>query len=193
MVLHPYKHSDDRFECREDPRCYKSIKKSDLLGGILFALENSELPDLKMKIKNGDGDSRKIQERLLAKLEKQMAEFREQEDRQYDLLETGKYTQDVFDRRNAALREKMEACQASIYKAKSNLPQNVDYAERLVALEDAIAVLKNPDATPAEINRILKVIIKRIEFTGEPSLSASGRKGQKRRPYQFSLDVTLRL
>lgn len=193
MVLHPYSHTADRFECREDPRCYKSIKNSVLFGGVIYALENAELPALKMKVKNGDGDARKIQERLLAKLEKQMEEFRDQEEKQYDLLETGKYSQDVFDRRNAALRAKMEECQAAIYKARTNLPKNVDYAERVVALEDAIAVLKNPEASPSDINRILKAIVKKIEFTGEPSIPVNDRKGRKRAPYQFSLDITLRL
>ena len=60
---------------------------------------------------NGEGNSVAIQKKLLERLEKQMEEFRKQEEKQYDLLETGVYTQDRFEQRNSALREKMEECQ----------------------------------------------------------------------------------
>ena len=42
-----------------------------------------------MRLKNNDGDAAKIQKRLLVKLEKQMEEYRDQEEKQYELLETG--------------------------------------------------------------------------------------------------------
>lgn len=193
MYIHPYQHAVDRYECRTRPRCYKSIKMTELLEAVVVALEQAELPALKIKVKNDDGNARKIQERLLAKLEAQMEEYRAQEEKQYDLLETGKYTQDLFDRRNAALREKMEACRADIYKAKAVLPKNVDFAERVAALEDAIAILKDPDATPAEQNRVVRAVVERIEYTGVPSIDHTKRKGVPRNENAFTLNVFLRL
>lgn len=193
MYIHPYKHADDRYECRTVPRCYKSVKETDLLESVIAALEDAELPALELKVKNGEGDSRKIQERLLAKLEKQMVEYRAQEEKQFDLLETGKYTQALFDRRNAALREKMEECQKNIYKAKSVLPKNVDYSERVAALKAAIAILKDPAATPAEQNKMVKAIVDRIEYKGVPSIDHTKRKGVPRNKNAYTLDVYLRL
>lgn len=193
MYIHPYKHADDRYECRSNPRCFKSVKVVELLDAVVMALEESELPSLRLKLENGDGNARKIQERMLAKLEKQMVEYRAQEEKQYDLLETGKYSQELFDRRNAALREKMEECQASIYKAKAVLPKNVDYAERVAALEDAIAILRDPAAAPAEMNRVLKAIVDRIEYTGVQSIDHTKRKGVPRNENAFTLNVFLRL
>ena len=191
MSIHPYKQSADRFECRSDKQCYKSVKDFELMDGLIYALEKSELPALEAKVKNGDGDARKIQERLLAKLEKQMEEYREQEDTQYELLETKKYTQDVFDRRNGALRIKMEECQAAIYKAKSSMPTDVDYEERLVALKDAIAALRDDSMTPLEKNRLLKVIIDRIEYTGPEKVTQ--KKGSKNNHTPFTLEIFLKL
>lgn len=193
MYIHPYKHATDRYECRSQPRCFKSANMNDVLGAVVAALEQSELPALKLKVKNGDGNSRKIQERLLAKLEKQMEEYRVQEEKQYDLLETGKYTQALFDRRHTALREKMEECQTNIYKTKAVLPKNVDYAERVVALEDAIAILKDPEATPAEQNKVVKAIVDRIEYSGVKSIDHTKRKGVPRNANAFTLNVFLRL
>ena len=192
ITIHPYKHAEDRFECRNKPRCFKSVKVSELHDAILYALEQSELPALRLKVKNDDGNAAKIQKRLLEKLEKQMEEYREQEEKQFDLLETGKYSQDLFDRRNAALRAKMEECQKNIYLAKSTMPANVDYAERVASLETAIAALKDPEATPEAKNRLLKAIIERIEFTGMESTGVD-RKGMKKNVNSFSIKVFLRL
>lgn len=190
MVHHPYKHAADRIECRTRPRCYKSAKREDIVEALLNILENVELPRLLMKIKNGDGDARKIQQKLLAKLEKQMDEYRAQEERQYDLLETNpNYPQEVFERRNKALREKMDECQAAIYKAKSALPQSVDYAERVAALRHAIELLRDDTVTPGDQNKALKAIVDRIDYTAQDSDPTN----RCRNGVDFSLVVFLRL
>lgn len=136
-------------------------------------------------------------DRITSEREWEFVEFqnkhnREQEENQYELLETGRYTLDLFDRRNAALRAKMDECQATIYKAKSVMPKNVDYAERVICLQDAIAALKDQKATPAEKNRLLKAIIERIEYSGTES-AHTNRKGKPKGINSFSLDVYLRL
>ena len=191
MTQHPYKHAEDRFECRTRPRCYKSVKISEVTAAVIAALEDAELPALELKVKNGDGNAAKIQKRLLEKLEKQMAEYVEQEDKQFELLETGRYSQDLFDRRNAVLRAKMEECQANIYKAKATMPKHVDYAERVVALKKAIEILRDTEPTPQEKNDLLRVIVERIEFTGvEP---VTDKKGVPQQSSAFSLKVFLRV
>lgn len=194
MALHPYKHAVDRYTCKERPPCFKSVKAPLVIDALVAALEEAELPALELKIKNGDGDARKIQQRLLAKLEKQMEEYRAQEERQYDLLETNpNYSQEVFDRRNAALRAKMDDCQAAIYKAKSALPQSVDYAERVVALKAAIDILRDDNATPEEKNKVVKAIVDRIEYTGVPSDRENRKRLRGGEHSPFELRITLRL
>ena len=194
MALHPYKYAENRFTCKERPPCYKSAKASAVLDALVTALEEAELPALELKLKNGDGDARKIQQRLLVRLEKQMEEYRAQEERQYDLLETNpNYPQDVFERRNKALRAKMEECQAAIYKAKSVLPDSVDYEERVTTLKAAIAALRDPEATPNDQNKILKAIVDRIEFSSVPSDRENRRRVVKGAVTPFELRITLRL
>lgn len=191
MYIHPYKHAEDRFECRTHPRCFKSVKQSEMEQAVIAALEHSELPELELKVKNGDGQAAKIQQRLLEKLEKQMQEYRDQEEHQFELLETRVYTQDLFERRNAILRDKIEHCQKQIYLAKSAMPKNIDYQERVTSLKAAIKVLKDPEATPTEKNRLLKAIVDKIEFTGSQPVDKS--KGWKKNVNEFSLKVYMRL
>ena len=175
MDRHPNKWGA-RYRCpaRSEKQCFKSIKCDDLLEALKVTLEATELPKLQAMADNDEGDSRKIQERLIAKLSKQMSDYRDQEEKQYELLETRKYTQEVFDRRNAQLREKMDACAKQIYLAKSAMPKSVNYEQKVSALKDAIAMLNDPSASNEEINKVLKVIIERIIFTGEPGRGKYG-------------------
>ena len=161
--MHPYKNADNRLECRS--RHFKTAKVSEVTDALIAALELSELPQLEAKLNNGDGKSAAIQQRILDKLEKQMEEYRQQEEKQYDLLETGKYTQALFDKRNAALREKMEDCQKQIVETKRTMPQEVDYAEKIATLKKAIAALKDDTIPAKEKNYLLKGIIEKVEMT----------------------------
>lgn len=191
MTQHPYKHAEMRIECRTHPRCFKSIKLSEVEEAIRIALETSELPNLQAKWKNGEGNSIAIQKKLLEKLEKEMENYRQMEENQYDFLESGRYTPDVFDKRNAALRQKMEACQDQIYKTKATMPKEVNYAEKIVALQEAIAGMKNPEYTPEQKNRLLKAIVDRIDYSGMPTVDKNVpfKKGEN----EFKLTITLRL
>lgn len=191
MFIHPYKKAEDRYECKNKPRCFKSVKYSEMESAIITALEQSELPALEKKAKGDDGNALKIQKRLLEKLEKQMQEYREQEEHQFELLETRVYSQDLFERRNAVLREKMEDCQRQIYKANESMPASVNYEEMVTNMKKAIEALKDPEATPEEKNRLLKAIVRKIIFTGSTPVDKT--KWYKKGDNQFSLKIFLRL
>ena len=193
MYIHSYKHAADRYECRTRPRCYKSVNMDELQTAVLQTLEQIHLPDLCAKLQNDDGNARKIQQRLLEKLEHQMQELRDREEKQFDLLESGVYDQTTFERRNAKLRAEIDECQAAIYKTRATMPENVDFAERIVTLQNAIATMRNSELTPAEQNRLLKSIVDRIVFTGGEPVDVGGRRGVKQNGSPFTLEIFLRL
>ena len=168
MISRSSKIARTRYMCPHKPQCLKSAVASDVVDAVIVALEQSELPKLQTKLKNGDGDAAAIQKRRIAKLVKQMEEYREQEDTQYELLETKKYTQAVFDRRNAALRAKMETCEKELHLARAAMPKSVDYAERIVTLEEAIAALRDPKVSNRDANRLLRSVVERIEYSAPP-------------------------
>ena len=158
-----------RYTClTRKPICMKSIKVTDVMEAVAIALEEAELPNLKAKMESGQGDSAAIQQKILDGLIKQMAEYKEQEENQYELLETKKYTPELFEKRNAALREKMKQCEIQIEETRRTMPKPVDYAERVIALEDAIRALRDNTLTPEEQNRFLKKIVGKIEITTFP-------------------------
>jgi hypothetical protein len=114
-----------------------------------------------------------------------MADFKAQEAKQYDLLETGIYTSEVFVERNTALREKISACSAQLAEAKKSMPQAVDYAEKIATLKKAVEALDDDTVPADEKNRLLKAVIKEIEYTSE--------KGQPLGTNEFSLGITLNI
>ena len=165
----PYPHADDRYACNYYQKaCMKSIKMKEVIAAVITALEEAELPKLKAKLNGGQGNSAAIQQKILDGLMKQMEEYKEQEENQYELLETKKYTPELFEKRNSALREKMKQCEIQIDETRRTMPKPVDYAERIIAMEDAIAALKDDTLEAEEQNKILRRIVERIEIETFP-------------------------
>ncbi len=153
---------DARLECRRKPPHFKSAKYEDVVNTLIIALEQSELPNLEVLRDNSAGSSIEIQQQILKNLEEEMNGYREQEEMQYELLETKKYTQELFEKRNTALRQKMRECEARIKKARKNMPDAINYEEKVNQLKEAIQSLKDNSVPPSEQNRVLKEIIKKI-------------------------------
>lgn len=153
-----------RLECRKKPVHFKSASYQEVKNAVIIALEQSELPALETKRKNNAGSSIVIQQQLLKRLEEEMAGYREQEETQYELLETKKYTQELFDKRNAALRQKMSECEAKIKKTKKSMPNAINYEEKIIQLKAAIEALKDDNLKPEVQNSLLKPIVDRIEL-----------------------------
>jgi hypothetical protein len=165
--------------------CGKALLERDFIPAIKTALQEAHLPELEAKLKSGEGESSTIQRQLIDRLEKQMAEFKKQEAKQYDLLETGIYSSEVFVERNNALREKIALCFNQLDEAKKNLPEAIDYEERIMTLKKAIAIIDDDSATPEQKNRLLKSIIKNIDYVSD--------KNQPKGTNDFKLSITLNI
>jgi hypothetical protein len=152
---------------------------------VKTTLQEAHLPELEAKLKSGEGESSTIQRQLIDRLEKQIADFKKQEVKQYDLLETGIYTNEVFLERNTALREKITLCFSQLEEAKKNLPQAIDYEEKIKTLKAAIDILDDDAATPEQKNRLLKAIIKKIDYVSD--------KNQPRGTNDFKLRIDLNI
>ena len=165
--------------------CSKVILHRDLVPAVKTALLTTHLPELEAKLKNGDGESATIQRQLIARLEKQMGEYKTQEAKQYDLLETGIYSDEVFIERNTALRAKMTQCAEQLAEARKNLPSAIPYEEKIVSLKAAIDAIDNDTIPVEQKNKLLKAIIKEIEYTSP--------KEQPMGVNDFTLSITLNL
>ena len=171
------------FSCKH--YCSKSLAYRDLAPALKTALLEAHLPELEEKLKSGEGESATIQKQLIDRLEKQMADLKKQEAKQYDLLETGIYTNEVFLERNTALREKITLCFKQLEEAKKNQPEAVDYEAKIMTLKEAINIIDDNNATIEQKNRLLKAIIKSIDYVAD--------KNQPKGTNDFQLRITLNI
>jgi len=165
MAQHPYKHARDRYECRNRNGCgSKSTYMDEVIEAVIFALEQEQLPELETKLKNNDGNSFMIQQRQLKKMNEELEGLQAQEMKQYEFLEKGIYSEDKFIERNKAIHAEMDALKSRIYEAKKVLPKEVDYEKKIVTLKKAIAGLRDDNIAIEAKNRLIKSIVKRIDY-----------------------------
>ena len=131
---------------------------------MAFALETEQLPELETKLHNDEGKSATIQKKQLEKMNREMEEMIAREERQHDLLESGTYSEEVFLKRNKALHAQMEELRSKIYEAKQNMPKEINYQDKIVKLHDAIDGLRDDSVSIEEKNRLLKAIVRRIDY-----------------------------
>lgn len=185
MAQHPYPHAETRIECRNRSGCNaNSAKLREVVEAVVFALQMEQLPKLKVKLRNDEGKSATILKKQIDKLNKDLEELYAKEERQHDLLESGTYTEEVFLKRNKALQAQIEELKSNIYEARQNMPKEIDYQEKIIKLQDAIAGLKDDALTAEQKNRLLKAIVQRIDYE---FLSREDRQTS------FRLHIALRL
>ena len=188
MARSKVNYGEDRFFCKEHtPRCYKSVKESEFTRALIACLEGTELPALKMKVQNDEGNAQKVQQRFVTKLQAQLKELQDQEEKLYDLLETNVYTPDMFTRRHTALTSKIAACEEELNNARKSLPKAINFQERIETLERTIGILKDKTASATAKNKALKSIVERIEYYGIPLHESEWGKNS------FDIKVFLRL
>jgi hypothetical protein len=184
MIYHPRKGNASNFyNCKH--YCGKALLHRDLIPAVKTALLTEHLPVLEEKLKNGDGESVTIQQQLVTRLEKQMEDFKAQEAKQYDLLETGIYSNEVFVERNTALRAKIAQCAEQLAETKKNIPTAISYEEKINSLKAAVETLDDDTATAEQKNKLLKAIIKQMEYTSP--------KDQPKGTNDFTLSIKLNI
>lgn len=166
MVQHPYKHARTRIECRgrKNGCVTRSTYLDDVVNAVVFALEAEHLPELEAKLQNNDGQSFVIQQKQLQKMRLELEELKQQEGKQYDLLEKGFYTEEKFIERNKALHIEMEALKGRIFEASKTLPKEVDYQKKIITLQKAVAGMRDDNISILAKNKLLKAIVGRVEY-----------------------------
>ena len=95
----------------------------------------------------------------MKKLNDELQELLEQEQHQYELLEKKIYSEEIFIKRNKAIHAEIELLKTKIFETKKSLPKEVDYAEKIVKLTDAIAGLRDDSLSVLAKNQLLKTIV----------------------------------
>jgi len=142
------------------------------------------IADFEIRIKNNDGDSAKLHESLIKRLEAKRKELDEKElaqwEAQADPNPAKRMPEHIFQRLNEKLLQEKEEVRQALCKAYESMPDPVDYEEQKRRFQDALDALNNPDKSAQEKNRLLKACIERIDYKREKPVRLT-RQGPKRR------------
>lgn len=187
-----------RYHCVNQMRCKtRSGTVEEIIGAVIHGLEQ-HLDDFEIKLKNGDGDSRKLQEERLKQIDKELEDIEKQQEKLFGFLERGIYDEETFVKRNKVLTEKREELRSTYNKMKSMLPESINYEDKIIKLSQAIEALKNDNLSPKVKNDFLTAIVERIEYDRHGVERNYGKGKERKRGYRwddsvFTLDIFLKL
>ena len=142
----------------------KSIPLEDAFDSIIRGLK-MHIEDFTFKMSN---ESRRAEadliQRSIIEMEKELELLEEQKQTQMEMLERKVYTEDEFVQRRMNTKARIEAITSKLEEMKTEVPEDVDYEEKIITFSNVVEALKDESVSPKHKNDLLKDIIKRIEY-----------------------------
>ena len=173
MSLRTYKYNDSkpRLVCQNQAHCHTGSCTYEEMENIVVNTLKECIEDFEIRIKNDQGDSIKLHEKLLKTLEKKMQELEAKELAQWEAQANPDPAQrmpaHIFKVLNEKLLKEKEEVKEAMCNARKNAPSSIDYKERLYRFSEALDALLDPEVDALKKNRLLKDCIERIEYKRE--------------------------
>ena len=173
MTYRTYKYHNGkpRMICNDHEHCHTGSCTYDELVDAVVDILKQCIADFNIRIKNDNGDSMKLHEKLLKSLEKKMQELEAKELAQWEAQANPDPSQrmpaEIFKVLNEKLLREKDEVKEAMCNARKSMPDPVDYKEKLYRFEEALATLLDPDADAQLKNKLLKDCIERIDYKRE--------------------------
>ena len=160
-----------RLLCDNQSYCKtSSCLYSEFLERVIEVLKEC-IQDFEIRIQNNDGDSLKLHQNLIKRLEAKKIELEKKEiaqwEAQTDPDPDKRMPQHVFKMLNEKLLKEKEEVNQALCQAYESMPNPVDYEEKMLRFKDALDTLLDPNASAQQKNRLLKACIDRIDYKRE--------------------------
>ncbi|MDE6658465.1 MAG: recombinase family protein, partial [Oscillospiraceae bacterium] len=166
MVTKPFQKAQLRIMCQQQTHCHnKSALYVEFEQEVIKQLQIHIQETESMFKQQKENQAELLQLETVEKLKKELLELEIQQDKLYDLLERGIYTETIFVKRNALLAEQRKKLQQTIQHAEQNQKIQIDYQNRLLKFSEAISCIQNQTISPKEKNDFLKTVISKIIYT----------------------------
>jgi hypothetical protein len=154
-----------RFSHRSSTLCKKkSLPVVDVMDALVEGLQAC-IADYEIKMKNDSNETERI--RHLDMIQAMEAELVKQERKRkklFDDYEDEVYTRDEFVERKQVYAQLIDDLKAQIHQAKENLPEAVDYSEKIVTLHQMIEMIRNEEVDAQAKNDFLRKYIEDIKY-----------------------------
>lgn len=154
-----------RYTHRESAVC---SKKSLPVGVVLDALVETlqaHIMDFEAKMANDTNNTDRIRHgQMIASMEAELEKQERKRRKLFDDYEDEVYSKEEFIERKQIYAQTIEALKAQIREAKDNMPEQVDYSEKIITLHQMIECIKDPNIDAKAKNEFLKTYIEDIKY-----------------------------
>lgn len=189
MTLRTYRKKDGsdrcapRLLCDGQVHCHTSSCLYDEMINSVCSVLAGHIRDFEFRIKAETDDPIQAHEKIVKNLEQKLAKLQAKEiaqwEAQTDPDSEKRMPPDVFKQLNAKLLKEKEEVQQALNKAYENIPNPVNYAERVVTLREALTLLRDQSADVSLQNKMLKACIERIEYSRDRVERLKLKPGEK--------------
>ena len=170
MTLRTYKHhgGQPRLICNDHTHCHTGSCTYEDFEKYMVEVLKQCIADFEIRVKNDNGDSMKLHEKLLKSLEKKMQDLEAKEIAQWEAQANPdpaqRMPQHIFAILNEKLLKEKEEVKEAMCNARKSMPDPVDYKEKIYKFTEALNTLLDPDADAELKNKLLKDCIERIDY-----------------------------
>lgn len=142
----------------------KSLRVEVVFDSLVEALKTC-INDYEVKLKN-DGNKAELDRHneMISVMENELEKLERKRQKLFDDYEDEVYTREEFIDRKQKHTKSIDELKERIVDAKSNMPEVIDYSERIVSLHKCIDVMKSPDLDAQAKNDFLKEFIEDIKY-----------------------------
>lgn len=174
-----------RLLCENQTECgTASCTVAEFTEAVIEAMEKV-IVDFDLKLENAPDENAALQEQVIAKLERRLAELERLELAQWEKYTLEAMPKHVFDQLNQKVTQEKESVQRDLKSARETVPQKINYAQKRETFVTAVNSLKDPDVSIREKNLLLKQCIDKIVYARKKKDSDNRRFGT---PEPLALD-----
>lgn len=147
--------------------CSVSSAPYEVVEDIILETIRDDLGRIKLERDNPKPKIPDISRTQISKLEHELTQIKAQQDRLYDLLEQGVYTQEVFLERQEVLGDKRKKSLEALDRLRKIIPEEKDYDKLIYNVTTLLE--EYPHLPPVERNNMIRECIKDIHYYREKS------------------------
>lgn len=160
-----------RVVCTKQTHCQTSSTTLDEILDFVETLLKQKIAEFEVEVTNNNNNSHLLYEKRIKSLEKKLDELQAKElaqwEAQSDPDPAKRMPQHIFQMLNEKLLKEREETKLAIKEAYDNIPQKVDYEQKIVTFQKALDYLRDDSKSALEKNALLKQCIKRIVYSRE--------------------------
>lgn len=168
------------FQCDAQKYCKTASVSADEVLALVCEYLKKSIDDFTVLSQNDNSTAADAHLEQISILERRLKELNNKEISLWDKYSEEGMPKEIFENLKNKCMEDKKAVEAALQKAYSDIPENIDYEEKIIRLHEAIDALVDNSVSATAKNKLLKNIIDRIDYDRPESIRMSKEDADKR-------------